>query len=58
MWQCDTPPEGLRLKAPAGWKADLLQREDGAERETTVHGKAAPTAEEQQGKVKYSRAAK
>ncbi|XP_032485862.1 periodic tryptophan protein 2 homolog isoform X1 [Phocoena sinus] len=58
VWQCDTPPEGLRLKAPAGWKADLLQREDGAERETTVHGKAAPTAEEQQGKVKYSRAAK
>ncbi|XP_060007036.1 periodic tryptophan protein 2 homolog isoform X2 [Lagenorhynchus albirostris] len=58
VWQCDTPPEGLRLKAPAGWKADLLQREDGAERETTVHGKAVPTAEEQQGKVKYSRAAK
>ncbi|XP_058920761.1 periodic tryptophan protein 2 homolog isoform X1 [Kogia breviceps] len=68
VWQCDTSPEGLRLKAPAGWKADLLQREDadegedededGAERETAVHGKAVPAAEGQQGKVKYSRVAK
>ncbi|KAM9088642.1 periodic tryptophan protein 2 homolog isoform 2-T3 [Megaptera novaeangliae] len=70
VWQCDTPPEGLRLKAPAGWKADLLQREgededegkdedeDGAERETTIRGKAAPAAEEQRGKVQYSRVAK
>ena len=66
MWQCDTPPEGLRLKAPAGWKADLLQREgedededeDEAERETTIRGKAAPAAEEQRGKVQYSRVAK
>ena len=66
VWQCDTPPEGLRLKAPAGWKADLLQREgedededeDEAERETTIRGKAAPAAEEQRGKVQYSRVAK
>lgn len=61
VWQCDTPPEGLRLKAPAGWKADLLQREeeeDEGERETTIRGKAAPAAGEQQGKVKYSRLAK
>ncbi|XP_069438086.1 periodic tryptophan protein 2 homolog isoform X3 [Ovis canadensis] len=64
VWQCDTLPEGLRLKAPPGWKADLLQREEeeeeeeGAERETTVRGKATPAAEEQQGKVKYSRLAK
>ncbi|XP_028348517.1 periodic tryptophan protein 2 homolog isoform X2 [Physeter macrocephalus] len=68
VWQCDTPPEGLRLKAPAGWKADLLQREDGdededededgAERETAVHGKAVPAAEGQRGKAKYSRVAK
>ena len=65
VWQCDTLPEDLRLKAPTGWKADLLQREEeeeeeeeGAERETTVRGKATPAAEEQQGKVKYSRLAK
>lgn len=67
MWQCDTPPEGLRLKAPTGWRADLLQREDenedgdedeDGEREATVRGKAAPAAEEQPGKVKYSRLAK
>ncbi|XP_058379195.1 periodic tryptophan protein 2 homolog isoform X2 [Diceros bicornis minor] len=61
VWQCDTPPEGLRLKAPTGWKADLLQREEQdeeGERETTVRGKATPAAEEQQGKVKYSRLAK
>lgn len=67
VWQCDTPPEGLRLKPPRGWKADLLRREeeeeggeaaeDGA-RETTIQGRAAPAAEEQQGKVKYSRLAK
>lgn len=64
VWQCDTPPEGLRLKPPRGWKADLLRREeegdedeDGA-RETTVRGQAAPAAEDQQGKVKYSRLAK
>lgn len=64
VWQCDTLPEGLRLKAPTGWKADLLQREEeqeeeeGAESETTIRGKATPAAEEQQGKVKYSRVAK
>ena len=68
MWQCDTLPEGLRLKAPTGWKADLLQREkeeeeeeeeeEGAETETTIRGKSTPAAEEQQGKVKYSRVAK
>ncbi|XP_036299613.1 periodic tryptophan protein 2 homolog isoform X2 [Pipistrellus kuhlii] len=66
VWQCDTPPEGLRLKAPRGWKADLLQRkeqeeeegEEEEERETTIRGKAAPASEEQQGKVKYSRLAK
>lgn len=61
VWQCDTAPEGLRLKAPAGWRAELLQgAEDGeeGEEETTVRGKAAPAAEEQQGKVKYSRLAK
>lgn len=61
MWQCDTRPEGLRLKAPTGWKAELLQgaeEEDEEEEETTVRGKATPAAEEQQGKVKYSRLAK
>ena len=66
VWQCDTLPEGLRLKAPTGWKADLLQREkeeeeeeeEGAETETTIRGKSTPAAEEQQGKVKYSRVAK
>lgn len=61
VWQCDTPPEGLRLKAPTGWKADLLQREEEEEeeqREATIRGKATPASEEQQGKVKYSRLAK
>lgn len=65
MWQCDTPPEGLRLKAPTGWRADLLQKdqeeeelEEAGERETTVQGKAMPTEEERKGKVKYSRLAK
>lgn len=66
MWQCDTPPEGLRLKAPTGWRADVLQVNEGdledeaeAEQEAqTVRGKTAPAAEEQQGKVKYSRLAK
>uniref|UniRef100_A0A2K6UYM4 Periodic tryptophan protein 2 homolog n=1 Tax=Saimiri boliviensis boliviensis TaxID=39432 RepID=A0A2K6UYM4_SAIBB len=65
VWQCDTPPEGLRLKPPAGWKADLLQREEEGEqedqegdRETTIRGKAAPAEEEKTGKVKYSRLAK
>ncbi|KAG8513714.1 Periodic tryptophan protein 2, partial [Galemys pyrenaicus] len=65
VWQCDTPPEGLRLKAPAGWRADLLQAADEEEQEEeeggrgdTVRGKAAPAPEEQQGKVKYSRLAK
>ncbi|KAI5941449.1 periodic tryptophan protein 2 homolog [Manis javanica] len=63
VWQCDTPPEGLRLKAPTGWKADLLRREEGDEgdedsEETTVRGKAVPAAEEHQGKVKYSQLAK
>lgn len=66
VWQCDTPPEGLRLKPPRGWKADLQRREEeeageGEEdeaRETTVRGQAAPAAEDQQGKVKYSRLAK
>lgn len=65
VWQCDTPPEGLRLKAPTGWRAEVLQGaeaeeegDEGGEEETTVRGKAAPAAEEQQGKVKYSRLAK
>lgn len=66
VWQCDTPPEGLRLKPPRGWKADLQRREEeeageGEEdeaRETTVRGQAAPAAEDQRGKVKYSRLAK
>lgn len=63
VWQCDTPPEGLRLKAPTGWKADLLRRDEGDEgdedsEETTVRGKAVPAAEEHQGKVKYSQLAK
>uniref|UniRef100_A0A452VNP3 PWP2 small subunit processome component n=1 Tax=Ursus maritimus TaxID=29073 RepID=A0A452VNP3_URSMA len=62
VWQCDTPPEGLRLKAPTGWKAELLQEaeedDEEGEEETTVRGKAVPPAEEQQGKVKYSRLAK
>lgn len=67
MWQCDTPPEGLRLKPPRGWQADLLRRreeeaeeeeEEEGEEETTVRGKAAPPAEELQGKVSYSRLAK
>uniref|UniRef100_A0A2K6PG69 PWP2 small subunit processome component n=1 Tax=Rhinopithecus roxellana TaxID=61622 RepID=A0A2K6PG69_RHIRO len=65
VWQCDTPPEGLRLKPPAGWKADLLQREEEEEeeeqegdRETTIRGKATPAEEEKTGKVKYSRLAK
>lgn len=65
VWQCDTPPEGLRLKPPRGWKADLQRREEEAgegeedeARETTVRGQAAPAAEDQQGKVKYSRLAK
>lgn len=65
VWQCDTPPEGLRLKPPRGWKADLLRREeegdedeeDGAQ-ETTIRGQAVPATEDQQGKVKYSRLAK
>uniref|UniRef100_A0A8D0P1N7 Small-subunit processome Utp12 domain-containing protein n=1 Tax=Sus scrofa TaxID=9823 RepID=A0A8D0P1N7_PIG len=64
VWQCDTPPAGLRLKAPSGWRADLQRREgdedeeDNEEEETAVRGKAAPAAEEQQGKVRYSRLAK
>ncbi|KAM5281204.1 periodic tryptophan protein 2 homolog [Ctenodactylus gundi] len=72
VWQCDTPPEGLRRKAPTGWKADLLRREqeeeeeeeeeegpeDRAERGTTVRGKAAPAEDERQGKVKYFRRAR
>lgn len=66
VWQCDTPPEGLRLKAPTGWRADVLQANEGdledeveAEQEAqTIRGKTAPAAEEQQGKVKYSRLAK
>lgn len=63
VWQCDTSPEGLRPKAPTGWKADLLQgeeeeEEEEREEETTVRGKTAPAPEEQQGKVKYSRLAK
>ncbi|XP_012634527.2 periodic tryptophan protein 2 homolog [Microcebus murinus] len=64
VWQCDTPPEGLRLKAPSGWKADLLRREEEDEEdedrdtETTIRGKATPAEEEKQGKVKYSRLAK
>ncbi|KAK7814914.1 hypothetical protein U0070_026415 [Myodes glareolus] len=69
VWQCDTPPEGLKLKAPRGWKADLLQRkkeeeeeeeedEEDGERETTIRGKAVPTEQEKVGKVKYSRLAK
>ncbi|KFO28101.1 Periodic tryptophan protein 2 like protein, partial [Fukomys damarensis] len=65
VWQCDTLPEGLRLKAPAGWKADLLQREqeeeereEENERETTIRGKATPAEEDRKGKVKYLRLAK
>ncbi|VTJ77688.1 Hypothetical predicted protein [Marmota monax] len=65
VWQCDTPPEGLRLKAPTGWKADLLQREEAeaeeeeeGQREITIRGKATPAEEEKKGKVKYSRLAK
>ncbi|XP_047653600.1 periodic tryptophan protein 2 homolog isoform X2 [Phacochoerus africanus] len=65
VWQCDTPPAGLRLKAPSGWRADLLRREEDEdaedneeEEESAVRGKAAPAAEEQQGKVRYSRLAK
>lgn len=66
VWQCDTPPEGLKLKAPRGWKADLLQRqkeeeeedEEEGERETTIRGKAMPAEQEKVGKVKYSRLAK
>ncbi|XP_045396739.1 periodic tryptophan protein 2 homolog isoform X1 [Lemur catta] len=64
VWQCDTPPEGLRLKAPSGWKADLLRRrreeeeEEDRDRETTVWGKATLSEEEKKGKVKYSRLAK
>ncbi|XP_073743181.1 periodic tryptophan protein 2 homolog isoform X4 [Callorhinus ursinus] len=63
VWRCDTPPEGLRLKAPAGWKAELLQGardedEEEAEEESAVRAKAVPAAAEQQGKVKYSRLAK
>ncbi|GAB1295284.1 Periodic tryptophan protein 2 homolog [Apodemus speciosus] len=66
VWHCDTPPEGLRLKAPRGWKADILQRdkeeeeedEEEGDRETTVRGKAAPAEQERVGKVRYSRTAK
>ncbi|XP_004696955.1 periodic tryptophan protein 2 homolog [Echinops telfairi] len=62
MWQCDTPPEGLRLMAPRGWRADLLQRdeeeEEDGEKETTVQGTATPSEEERKGKVKYTRLAK
>ncbi|XP_022371691.1 periodic tryptophan protein 2 homolog [Enhydra lutris kenyoni] len=63
VWQCDTPPEGLRLKAPTGWRAELLQGaeeedDEEGEEQSTVRGKAALAAEEQQGKVKYSRLAK
>lgn len=67
VWQCDTPPEGLRLKAPRGWKADILQRdkeeeeeedEEEGDRETTIRGKAVPAEQEKVGKVKYSRLAK
>ncbi|XP_012882812.1 PREDICTED: periodic tryptophan protein 2 homolog [Dipodomys ordii] len=64
VWQCDTPPEGLRLKAPTGWRADLLQREEEeegeeeeGEKETTIRGKAMPAESEKAGKVKYSRLA-
>ncbi|XP_064135601.1 periodic tryptophan protein 2 homolog isoform X2 [Loxodonta africana] len=64
VWQCDTPPEGLRLMVPRGWRADLLQRdedteddEDG-EKETSVRGTATPAEEERRGKVKYTRLAK
>nr|AAI28481.1 Pwp2 protein [Mus musculus] len=66
VWQCDTPPEGLRLKAPRGWKADILQREkeeeeedeEEGDRETTIRGKTTPAEQERVGKVKYSRLAK
>lgn len=65
MWQCDTPPEGLRLKAPRGWKADILQRDkeeeeddEEGDQETTIRGKATPAEQEKVGKVKYSRLAK
>ncbi|XP_037380765.1 periodic tryptophan protein 2 homolog isoform X1 [Talpa occidentalis] len=73
VWQCDTPSEGLRLKAPAGWRADLQQgageeqeepeeeeeeEEEGSGCGSTIRGKAAPAPEEQRGKVKYSRLAK
>lgn len=67
VWQCDTPPEGLRLKAPRGWKADILQRdkeeeeeedEEEGDRETTIRGKAMPAEQERVGKVKYKRLAK
>lgn len=66
VWKCDTPPEGLRLKAPKGWKADVLQREkeeeeddeEEGDRETTIRGKATPAEQERVGKVKYSRVAK
>ncbi|XP_004602545.1 periodic tryptophan protein 2 homolog [Sorex araneus] len=62
VWQCDTLPEGLRLKAPSGWRADVLRGDAGdeseQEAETTIQGKATPAPEEQQGKVKYSRLAK
>lgn len=67
VWQCDTPPEGLKPKAPRGWKADLLQREkeeeeeedeEEGDRETTIRGKAMPAEQEKAGKVKYSRLAK
>ncbi|KAM9695576.1 periodic tryptophan protein 2 homolog isoform 1-T1 [Trichechus inunguis] len=64
VWQCDTPPEGLRLMAPRGWKADLLKRDEDVEddadreRETTVRGTATPAEEEKKGKVKYTRLAK
>lgn len=70
VWQCDTPPEGLKLKPPKGWKADLLQREkeeeeeeegedeEEGDRETTIRGKTMPAEQEKAGKVKYSRLAK
>jgi periodic tryptophan protein 2 len=39
VWQCDTPPEGLKLKAPTGWKADLLRREEEEEEEEEEGGR-------------------
>ncbi|XP_044526133.1 periodic tryptophan protein 2 homolog [Gracilinanus agilis] len=66
VWQCDTELDGLRLKAPKGWQADVLQRDkeeeeedDDIEKENDIiRGKTIPDDEKKMDKVKYSHVAK